>query len=304
MLAPTPRIAVAALLALGLLAPPSAAHAKADPIAKCTATKRKVTGKAVAASLACEAAAAKKGITVDPICRTDAIAALTAAFAKAEAAARKADALCSTEGDAAAAATAVGSFVDAVVAAVRVAPEASKCTTKKLVTVGQFTARLFLAHAKNAAKPDPAALDGAVLKADEALAKAFGKLDEKGKDCRTSGDGSALRTSALGLVVGAICDDGQVCTDESFGEQQACLHVARTCAEHLGCDTRTGACVVADCCLMGKGPSACVVPIPADQLPTSAAFCAGIDGMHADLSLLSFGPSCIGWRAVGFVDCL
>jgi hypothetical protein len=55
---------------------------------------------------------------------------------------------------------------------------------------------------------------------------------------------------------------------------------------------------------MSVGGALCVVEIPVAQIPTSPLYCQGVDAAYANLTLLNFGPQCIGWRATGADDCL
>src|SRR5262245_39003768 len=70
------------------------ALAKTDPAVGCAAFKLKRAGATASAELACHAAAAQKGLAVDPECLSGAAEKLATAFAKAEAAAKKAGSAC------------------------------------------------------------------------------------------------------------------------------------------------------------------------------------------------------------------
>jgi hypothetical protein len=111
-----------------------------------------------------------------------------------------------------------------------------------------------------------------------------------------------MTTAAESLVVTRVCDDADLCTTDGIAGL-VCLHSPITCAEHHACVFRTGACEYTDCCLMRSGATFCVVEIPVAQIPTSQAFCQGVDADNASLALLNVGPSCIGWRATGANDC-
>jgi hypothetical protein len=280
------------------------AAAKTDPAVKCAATKLKVTGKALQGMLACHAAAAKKGVTTAPACLTDLAAALTAAFGKAEVAAAKAESVCPEVGDADDTVADVTELVAAVRAISRPTATASKCTAKKLGAAAGLGSRLFMAHAKHRAKPDPVKLGEAVVAALAALDKAFTKLDDKAADCQVTGDADAVASAIAEEVADTVCDDGAACTDDDLTDQQACFWTPIVCGAGEVCDFRDGQCAHADCCLMSRGIGACVVEIPAAPVPDAEGFCENVDTQHADLTFNgSYGPNCIGWRAAGFTDC-
>jgi hypothetical protein len=103
-------------------------------------------------------------------------------------------------------------------------------------------------------------------------------------------------------VVTQVCDDGNRCTTDGM-TGLACQHVPVTCPEHSACDFRTGSCSATNCCLMSLGAALCVVEIPIAEIPTSQAYCQAVDAANGNVSLLSVGPQCIGWRATGAGDC-
>ncbi len=280
----------------------STTFAKTDPVVACAAAKLKSVGGTASASLACHAQAAQKGNAVDPKCLEGAAAKLAAAFAKAEAAATKAGTACPEDGAAPEAAADVDVFVGNVVTSLRPQVIASKCVAKKLASVGKHAQKLLAAHAANLVKVDPGKFDEKMAKAEGALTSLFAKLDAKAKDCQTSGDPQGMVAAADSLAATQACDDVNQCTVDTI-DGLVCQHTPITCSEHYACDFRTGSCAYTDCCLMSSGAGLCVVEIPVGQIPTSKAFCEGADMAQSNLSLLNFGPQCIGWRATGANDC-
>ena len=297
-----PTLAAFATLSL-ILGLAGTALAKSDPAVACAALKLKTVGATTSALFGCYAAAAQKGLAADPDCLAAPPAKLAATFAKGEAAAQKMGSKCPFEGDAAATQGEIDPFVVGVVAALRPQVGASKCVAKKLGSVGKYAQKLLGAHAKDLLKTDTGKLVDAVTKAETALAAAFAKLDDKGKDCQTTGDERDLAAATAGLIGAEVCDDADRCTTDTIVAGLPCRHAAVTCPAHQACDFRTGSCAVTDCCLMSQGGTACVVEIPVDQLPNSQAFCQSTDAAHATLTLINFGPQCIGWRAIGADDC-
>jgi hypothetical protein len=253
--------------------------------------------------LACHALAAQKGLVTDPECLGAASEKLATAFAKAEVVTKKAGSACPAGSDATETQSQIDAFVTNVVGALRMQMAGSKCAAKKLATVGKHAQKVLGAHAGNRLKPDPAKFADKVAKAEAALVNAFAKFDEKGKDCQTKGDEAGMAAAAESLVVTQVCDDADRCTTDGIAGL-VCQHTPITCSDHYACDFRTGSCEYTDCCLMSLGTAFCVVEIPVAQIPTSQAFCQGVDGAHANLTLINFGPQCIGWRATGAQDCL
>jgi len=298
-----PILTIVALL-LVLAGLPAAASAKADPAIKCAAFKLKGRAQAVGVLLGCHALAAKKGVAPEAACLTVPLEKLAAGFEKAEAAAVKAGSACRFENDAAATQAEIEAFLADVVAALHPGPEASKCGAKKLGIVGKHAVRLLNAHAKHLVKPATETLVAAVDTAEVKLASDFAKAEDKsGNDCQSTRDAEQMRARAAALVDAAVCSDGDRCTIDTWEPAQSCRSVPVVCAAHEACDFRSGTCAHADCCLMSTGPGACVVSIPVDQIANSASFCAAVDAAKPALTLLSFGPSCVGWRAAGFDDC-
>jgi hypothetical protein len=299
---PRPTLAVLATLLLipGLV---GTAPAKTDPVVACAALKWKTVGATTSALLACHAAAAQKGLAADPECLALPPAKLAATFAKGEAAAQKAGGTCPFEGNAATTQSKIDTFVGSILAALRPETGASKCIAKKVASVGKHTQKLFGAHAKNLLKTDTLKLVDAATKAETGLAAVFAKLDDKGKDCQTSGDGPGMVAAAAGLIGTEVCDDADRCTTDTVITGSPCQHAAVTCPTNQACDFRTGSCAVTDCCLMNLGTTFCVVEIPGAQIPTSQAFCQSSDAAHPTVMLISFGSQCIGWRAAGAADC-
>lgn len=291
---------VALALALGIAT--SASAGKVDPSTACGALKLKTVGAAASAMLACHAQATQKGVAADTTCLGGAAAKLTTAFTKAEAAATKAGKPCPSLGHAPHALDGLAAFVGAVSSTLRAQPSGSKCTAKKVAAVGKYAQKLFAAHGSNRVKPDAAKFADKTAKTEAALAKLFVKLDEAGKDCQTSGDGSSMLAATDALVVNQLCDDGSLCTVDGI-DGLVCSNDTITCPVHQACDFRTGACVPSNCCLLSAGASLCVVEIPLGQIPTSMSFCQAFDASHTSLTLLSFGANCIGWRAAGAGDC-
>ena len=142
-----------------------------------------------------------------------------------------------------------------------------------------------------------------MTKAATTLAGVFAKLDDKGKECQTTGDEPAMAVATAGLIGTEVCDDADRCTTDTIVAGSPCRHAAVTCLMNQGCDFRTGSCEVTDCCLMSQGATFCVVEIPVDQIPKSQAFCQSTDAAYATLTLINFGSQCIGWRAAGADDC-
>jgi hypothetical protein len=292
---------VALVLVLGIVGLGGNAAAKTDPVVACGAARLKAAGAAASGRLACHALAAQKGLVTDPTCLDGAFGKLEDAFAKAEAAAAKAGTACpgigavGTEGD-------IDAFVDDVVAALRPQTTPSKCVAKKLANVGKYAQKILAAHASQRVKPDALKFADKTTKAGNLLAALFAKLDEKGKDCQTSGNEPGMVTMAEGLTVAQVCDDTDKCTTDGIAGL-VCLHTPITCQDHYACDFRSGACAYTDCCLMSTGGGFCVVQIPAAQIPTSQTYCQATAAAHAGLTSINSGPNCIGWRATGATDC-
>ena len=294
---------VALALVVGILGLGGDVAAKTDPVVACGATKLKAAAAATSARLACHALAAQKGLVVADACLDAAFAKLEDAFAKAEAAAKKAGTVCPTGGDVAATETAIGAFVGDVVGALRPQTAASKCVAKKLGSVGKYAQKLLAAHASQRVKPDAVKFADKTTKAGDLLAALFAKLDEKAKDCQTTGDEPGMVTAANGLLVAQVCDDDDKCTTDGIAGL-VCLHTPITCDAHYACDFRSGSCAYTDCCLMRTASGGlCVVQIPVAQIPTSQTFCQTTAAAHSGLTSINSGPSCIGWRAAGAADC-
>ena len=128
------------------------------------------------------------------------------------------------------------------------------------------------------------------------------QLDDKAKDCQTSKDEPAMATAAEVLVATRVCNDADRCTVDSVSGL-VCQHTPVACSATEACDFRTGSCEDTNCCLMTLREGFCVVAIPVDQIPTAQAFCQSADDAHANLTLLTVGSQCIGWRATGADDC-
>ena len=278
------------------------AAAKTDPVVACGAAKLKAAGAAASARLACHALAAQKGLVVDGTCLDAAFGKLDDAFAKAEAAAKKAGTVCPTGIDAAGTEAAIGTFVGDVVAALRPQSDASKCVAKKLASVGKYAQKILGAHAAQRIKPNAMTFADKTTKAGDVLAALFAKLDGKAKDCQTSGDEPGMVTAAEDLIVAEVCDDADKCTTDGVAGL-VCLHTPISCQDHYACDFRTGSCAYTDCCLMSTVSGFCVVQIPVAQIPTSQTFCQSTAAAHPGLTLINEGPNCIGWRATGASDC-
>lgn len=296
------RFVSAALTVSMLIGFAGTAFAKKDPAVACAVTKLKSTGAMASAAIACHVLAAQKGLAVDIACIDGASGKLAAAFVKAEAAATKARSACPSVGDAAETQGEVRAFVEGVVGALRPQSGGSKCVAKKLGTVGKHAHKLLGTHAANRVKPDAGKFADKTANAAAALAKIFAKLDEKAKDCQTSGDAAAMIAAATALVATQVCDDHSLCTNDSIAGL-VCQNAPITCPEHQACDFRSGSCAPTDCCLMSVSGALCVVEIPVAQIPTSQAFCQSVDAAKANLTLLNVGPQCIGWRATGASDC-
>ena len=279
------------------------ADAKTNPAVACAAFKLKSVGSLASALLLCHAKAAQSGAPVDQKCLDVPREKFAAAFAKAEAAARKGGASCPVEGDAAETRSTTDAQVAAIVSALRPASSPSKCAAKKINAVGKHILQQLGTRAKNLIKPDSDKLAVAVEKSGTALATVFSKADAKGSDCQTSQDATALATSAATLVGTEVCDDDNRCTIDSIVGVETCRQTPVACGAFEACDYRTGDCELANCCLMSLGATTCVVPIPINQVPTSQAFCTGVVTAKPTLTLISVGPSCIGWRATGSNDC-
>ena len=289
-----------AVMTVGLAA--TALAGKADPALTCAAVKLKTTGATASAMLGCHAKAALKGLVTDPECLDGAAAKLAAAFEKAEAVVTKAGALCASDAAAAETQGTINTFVANVVTALRLQAGASKCVAKKLGSVGKQAQKVLGTHAANLVKPEAAKSVDKLAKADAVLAAIFAKLDDKAKDCQTTGDEQNMAAAVGSLIVAEICDDTNLCTTDSI-TGLLCQHTPVTCSEHYACDLGTGSCEPNDCCLMRVGESLCVVEIPIAQIPTSKAFCESTDAAYDNLTLINYGPNCVGWRATGADDC-
>ncbi len=295
-------IAVTVVAVIAVLGLAGTSSGKTDPAVGCGAFELKTAGATASAVLGCHAVAAEKGLAVDPGCVGGAANKLAAAFAKAEAIATKAGGACPAGPDATATQDEIDAFVGDVVQALRPSQGPSKCVAKKLAKVGKYAQVLLGAHAANRIKSDSTKFADKATKAAASLAVAFQKLEDKGKDCATAKDASAMAANVHDLIVAEVCDDADRCTTDDISGL-VCQHAPITCADHYACDFRTGSCAYTDCCLMRLGTGLCVVEIPGAEIPTSQAYCQGVDAAHANLSLINFGPQCIGWRAAGAGNC-
>lgn len=292
----------AAAFALYLASAPPALAAKVDPAIACGALKLKTVGATASTVLGCHAHAAQKGLVTATACVQSAGTKLVAAFAKAEAAAAKAGKPCPSSGDAHRALEQIDAFVGEIATTLRPRPESSKCAAKKIAAVGKYTQKLLAAHGSNRVKADVAKFADKTGKAEASLVKLFDKLEGAAKDCQTAGDVSKMVAWSEALVVNQVCDDGNLCTDDGISGL-VCSNDTISCPVEQACDFRTGACAPANCCLLSAGGSLCVVEIPGGQIPTSMSFCQSFDAGHTNLTLISFGSNCVGWRAAGAGDC-
>ena len=117
--------------------------------------------------------------------------------------------------------------------------------------------------------------------------KLFGKLDGAAKDCQTTGDASSMVVACEALVVGQLCDDDDLCTNDAI-TGLVCPNDPIACPAQQACDFLTGVCAPSNCCLLSAGGSLCVVEIPPAQIPTSMSFCQGSDASHTNLDVDQF----------------
>jgi len=202
-----------------------------DPLPKCASSKLKASGKKATGKLGCASKAAVSPTFDLTGCNNGVEAKFGPAFTKADS-----KGVCT--GDP----TTIEGLVDACVGHVTdlipVASGQEKCAAAKLKAAGKASAAELGCEAKNAVKPDSAALSACLQKAETSLGNAFTKADAKGACPGTALEVmTALRNNCTQPIAGDLppkapgCGNGVVepnlgenCDDGNTADGDACPH--------------------------------------------------------------------------------
>ena len=184
------RHAWVALLVLG--ATTAWGRAALDPAGPCAAKKLNAAARMLRARSGCELNAATRLAE----CRARVERGLERSFAATEKVGS-----CLLQGDADAAADAVGAFVDAELAQIQPAGGPSRCTRLALVATAKLAKSLLRARAKDVVAPDPIVLAGAGDAARVDFTTRMAKALEAG-DCGANADPAALADAAVEFADG------------------------------------------------------------------------------------------------------
>jgi hypothetical protein len=179
------------LLALALSAPALGS----TPGGICQAAKLRAAAGDAYRALRCHATATSAGVPVEAACLTRADAVVATGFVPAESRGG-----CLTAGDAGAVAGTVTAMVGAYVAALRPAPDASRCAGGKLRAVAKEFLKLSRAYAKFALGDDAGRLAREEQQAHGQVVQAFVKAEAAG-DCLTLSDAGTADAQVTADVV-------------------------------------------------------------------------------------------------------
>jgi hypothetical protein len=257
----SPRRVAAVIVALVTVI--TSAAGAATPADLCEAGKLRGAAHGAYKALKCHSKAARAGIAADPTCLAKADGVIVRDFGAAEAKGG-----CPTTGDVSVYQAEVTDQVDDLVALLRPALTASRCTSGKLKAVAKEFFKLARAHVKFQLGGDLGRFERESMQAHGQVVQGFVKVEARG-DCLTMGDGPAADAAVTadverlrGMTHPVCGDDVRAGGEECDGsDAAACTLDCGAPSDPLACQccapAISGCAVPSDCCSGSCTAGAC-----------------------------------------------